>query len=112
MTSSIAVATAVEPGGAGIAAFVVVTLVFLAASVAILRYVRAYEAKLILLGLVVAVAATGYGSMIGGAVALAQTLMKIGVILVLCGAACTLASYLGGPPAAPVQESEKRADDL
>ena len=87
-------------------AFVVLTIAFLVVAFFVLWKVHSYETKLILLGLVVAVAATGYGTMVGGGALMAPALTRIGVILVLGGITINLLSYLSG------KSAEARAPDL
>ena len=87
------------PPDSPILAFILLTVAFLVLGALILQVIPSYETKLILLGLVCAVTATGYASMVPQAMMMAPVLMKIGVILVLGGLACSLMTYLrGGPP--------------
>jgi hypothetical protein len=87
------------PDDHSLVAFVLLTVIFLVLVAIILQVVQSYETKLILLGLVCAVTATGYVSLVPAAGMLAPVLMKIGVLLVLGGLACSLMTYLrGGPP--------------
>jgi hypothetical protein len=99
MSWLLAQAEVTSPSGGGVAAFILVTLALIAGSGAVLWKVRSYEAKLILLGLMAAVAAIGYGSMIDtpSAGPMGLAFMRIAVILVLCGVACSLLAYLGAP---------------
>jgi len=81
---------------AAIAIYLLLTAAFLAVAFVILRKVSSYEAKLILLGLLVVVVAIGYGAFLAPTMALAPSLVKIGVILVLGGIAISVLSYLRG----------------
>ncbi len=75
---------------------------------------RTVQEKLILLGLIVSVAALGYGSLMSAGVALAPVLMRIGLIFVLGGIAvgilsCTCGTKAAeGPPAAAPTPQEPR----
>ena len=91
--------------------FVFVTVGFLAISALILWMVKTHESKLILLGLVTAVAGIGYSSMVaGGAAVTAPTLMRISFVLVLGGLACGSIPYLRRPDDGKLNVS-KEADD-
>jgi len=85
-----------HPGA--LAIYVLLTAAFLAVAFVILLKVSSYEAKLIFLGLLVVVVAIGYGAFLVPGVALAPSLVKIGVILVLGGIAISVLSYLRGAP--------------
>ena len=92
-------------------AFGLVSLGFVVISVIILWLVDSYPPKLILLGLVTAVASIGYGGLVGSLIPsgmlLAPTLMKIGVVLVLGGVGCSLLESLRGAPPPAVTPAER-----
>jgi hypothetical protein len=100
----------VEPSGNEIVLFFFITLVLIAGSLLVVRFVK--EGALIILGLLVAAAAMGYG-LLGGlpdapnagtalsplVAPLAGTLMKVAVILVLAGVARSLLAACCGEAA-------------
>jgi hypothetical protein len=86
--------TLLHPGA--IAVYLLLTAAFLAVAFVILWKVSSYEAKLILLGLLVVVVALGYGAFLAPIQDLARSLVKVGVILVLGGIAISVLSYLRG----------------
>ena len=99
MVSLLAQIPATPAADTAVVTFILLTVVFLMLVALILQVVPSYDTKLILLGLICAVTATGYISLIPAAITLAPGLMKIGVLLVLGGLACSLLTYLrGGPP--------------
>lgn len=86
---------ALSPTPEMIIGFILITLGFLVVSTLVVWLVKGREAKFVLLGLVVSVAAIGYASIVsGGAVVIAPMMMRIGFILVLAGIACGLLSSL------------------
>jgi hypothetical protein len=90
-----------KPESETVVGFVFITLAFLFLSAAVIWMHRTQEARLMLLGILVAVAATGYGTMVAVPTVSLVTpaLMKIAVILVLGGVACSVLSYLSKRPA-------------
>ena len=82
-------------------AFGLISVLLVLLSVAVLYLVRRMDFRLIMIGLLVAIAAIGYGSLIPSAGWTAPTLMRIAVIMILCGAAYALLNY----PAAGTLES-------
>jgi len=87
--------------GRSVVALILLLVIFLGLVAILLQVVQSYETRLILLGLVCAVTAIGLASLVPTAVTLAPVLMKIGVILVLGGLACSLLAYLRGPVPPP-----------
>ncbi len=80
----------------------VYVLLSLAAALVVLLTVwraRSVEGKLILLGLIVSVAAVGYGSLLSNGPVTSAVLMRIGLILVLGGLAVGVLSCCRGTPA-------------
>ncbi len=80
-------------------------LVYLVLSLAIALVVlltvwraRSVEGKLLLLGLIVSVAAVGYGSLLSNGPVTSAVLMRIGLILVLGGLAVGVMSCCRGTP--------------
>jgi len=101
----------VHPGAEEVIAFVLISIALLAACLAIFRWVQRHETRLILLGLTVGVAGTGYAGMMAGAVLAGNLLLKIAVILVLGGVACSLLSFLGGRETGETLTPGRRADE-
>jgi hypothetical protein len=100
------------PGGDVL--YFVLTAILLAVALVILWKARSHEAKLILLGLLVAVVAVGYGTLLQGGTEMGHALMRIGVILVLGGLAVSLLSYFNAAgdravPPGPVVETPPTA---
>lgn len=90
-----------EPSVEAIIAFAMTSLVYLVASLLALFFAPR-DAKLIAVGIITAVASIGYSGLVGGgAVVVAPTLMKIGVLLVLGG---IVTRILDKPQAAVVEE--------
>ena len=81
--------------GIAVALFVAVTLGLVVLVAVILWKIQSEATKLVSLGLVLAVAGVGYGSMGGGAMVMAPMLMKVSFLLVLGGVACSVFSKLG-----------------
>ena len=98
-----------EPGETAIAAYIMISLAAAVATVAILMKAQQNQTRMILLGLLLAVAATGYGTL-AGAFMMVPTLMRIALILVLGGVAYSVLvgeRVLIGerlPPAVPSEE--------
>jgi hypothetical protein len=86
------------PTSGGVAGFGLLTIAFLILSGLVIRREPSHEARLVLLGILVAVAGVGYGTMIGvpAATVLASVFLKIGVILVLGGVGLSVLAFLGG----------------
>ncbi len=86
---------AFSPTAGMVVGYILVTIAFLVVGGLVFWKVQALESRLILLGLVVAVADIGYSGLVsGGAMIPAQTMMKIGFLLVLGGVACSVFGYL------------------
>ncbi len=97
-----------------VAAYLLLSLAFAVIVCLTLWRARNLETKLILLGLVVSVAAVGYGSLMDNGAAMALGLMRIGLIFVLSGLAVGIVSRCSGtkaaesPPAAAPAPQEPR----
>jgi uncharacterized protein involved in response to NO len=97
-----------------IPAYVFLSLVLALVVLLTMWRARTVQEKLILLGLIVSVAALGYGSIMSTGAAMAAVLMRIGLIFVLGGIAvgilsCTCgAKAAEGPPAAAPAPQEPR----
>jgi hypothetical protein len=86
-----------EPDDTSIIAFVFVTVIYLALLFLTL-FIARREFKLVLLGLLTAVATIGYAGLVrGGALLVTPTLMKLSVLLVLGGIAVQLLSRWDRP---------------
>jgi hypothetical protein len=104
------------PSGAGLTtgeviAFVLISIALLVVCLAIFRWVRRHETRLILLGLTVGVAGTGYAGTMTQAALAGNILLKIAVILVLGGVACSLVSFLGGRETAETIAPGRTSDE-
>jgi hypothetical protein len=81
--------------------FAVSTVVFLLLCGGVLRWSRTVASKLISLGILAAILSVAHGGFSPpAALPLSTGLMKIAVILVLGGVACSMFSFLGVVPAA------------
>jgi heme A synthase len=89
--------------------FVVSTIVFLLLCWAVLRWGRTQASKLLVLGILFAVVSVGYGALIAmpTVAILAPGLMKIAIILILGGVACSVLPILRGSSAAETPNSEQ-----
>jgi hypothetical protein len=74
--------------------FVFSTIAFLLLCGGVFRWSRTAASKLIALGILVAVVSVGYGVMPPTVIPLSAGLMKIAIILVLGGVACSVLSSL------------------
>ena len=92
-----------------IVGFVVLTIAFLLLCGGVFRWGRTLAFRLLALGLLVAVISVGYGTVISmpTVTVLAPGLMKIAVILVLGGVACSVLPMLRGESTIETTASEK-----
>lgn len=98
-----------EPSVESVFGFVVSTIVFLLLCWAVLRWGRTQASKLLVLGILFAVVSVGYGALIAmpTVAILAPGLMKIAIILILGGVACSVLPILRGSTAAEPPNSEQ-----
>jgi hypothetical protein len=98
-----------EPSVESVFGFVVPTIAFLLLCGAVLRWGRTQASRLLLLGLLVAVLSVGYGALIAmpTVAILAPGLMKIAIILILGGVACSVLPILRGSSTIETAASEQ-----
>jgi hypothetical protein len=98
-----------EPHVESVLGFVLLTIAFLLLCGGVLRWGRTQASRLLLLGLLVAVVSVGYGAMIAmpTVAVLAPGLMKIAIILILGGVACSVLPILRGASATEPSNSEQ-----
>jgi hypothetical protein len=89
--------------------FMLPTIAFLLLCGAVLRWGRRQASKLLALGILVAVLSVGYGAMIATPMVaiLAPGLMKIAIILILGGVACSVLPILRGSSTTETPNSEQ-----
>jgi hypothetical protein len=92
-----------RPSETAITMYIMISLAAAVGTVAILMKAQQMHTRMILLGLLLAVAATGYGTM-AGAYPMVPTLMRIALILVLGGVAYSVLVGDRLPPAVPTRE--------
>jgi hypothetical protein len=90
-----------DPAAEDYQSFAFISILLIVLSGAVVFLLRRMDVRLVMLGLLVAIAAIGYGSLIPSAYWTAAILMRIAVLLILCGAAYALLNY----PAATVAET-------
>ena len=93
--------TPFSPSEEDYSAFAFISILLIVLSGAVVFLLRRMDVRLVMLGLLVAIAAVRYGSLIPGAYWTAAILMRIAVLLILAGAAYALLSY----PAAGLAET-------
>ena len=98
-----------EPSVETVVGFVLLTILFLLLCGVVLLWGRTLASRLLVLGLLVAVVSVGYGTMIilPTMTVLASGLMKIAIILVLAGVACSVLPLFRGESPLETTASEK-----
>jgi hypothetical protein len=89
------------------------TTVFLVLCGGVVRWSRSPASKLIGLGILVAVVSVAYGGLVVSptVMTLSSGLMKIAIILVLGGVACSVLAALAGLPAPEMAKSKEPGND-
>ena len=90
-----------DPSDEADGSFALISILLILLSGAVLFLTRRTDLRLVILGILIAMASVGYSSLIPSAVWTAPSLMRIGVILILCGAGYALFNY----PASGISET-------